>query len=116
MMISTPLTMLIPLRTDEYGAIRIGTSRVLLEVVLHAYARGETPASIVDSYSTLTLGDVYAVLAYYLAHQPELEAYVQQRDAQAAQIVAALHTQLTPAARALRARLKAYQADQAKQR
>jgi uncharacterized protein (DUF433 family) len=61
-------TMTIPLRTDEHGAIRIGKTRVLLELVIHAYYMGETPEGIVDSYPTLTTADVYAVNAYYLAN------------------------------------------------
>lgn len=60
-MIQNP-TVRIPLRTDENGAIRVGTSRVLRELVIHAYHHGETPKSIVDSSSSLSLADVYAVI------------------------------------------------------
>jgi hypothetical protein len=50
-------TMTIPLRTDEHGAIRIGKTRVLLELVIHAYYMGEIPEGIVDSYPSLTTAD-----------------------------------------------------------
>ena len=43
-------TMTIPLRTDEHGAIRIGKTRVLLELVIHAYYMSETLQGIIDSY------------------------------------------------------------------
>jgi hypothetical protein len=33
-------TLTVPLRTDEHGAIRIGKTRVLLELVIHAYYIG----------------------------------------------------------------------------
>ena len=47
-MIASPPTMTIPLYTDEHGAIRIGKTWVLLELVIHAYYQGKTPEGIVD--------------------------------------------------------------------
>ena len=111
-MIANLPTMTIPLRTDEHGAIRVGNSRVLLELIIHAYYLGETPESIVDSYPSLTTADVYAVIGYYLTNRDEIDAYVRQRDAQADQILRDMETRLTPEARALRTRLRAYQEQQ----
>ncbi len=111
-MIPESPTMTVPLRTDEHGAIRIGKTRVLLELVIHAYYMGETPEGIVDSYPNLTTADVYAVIGYYLANREEIDAYVHQRDQQAAQIVRDMEAKLTPEARALRTRLRAYQEQQ----
>ena len=108
-MIPNPPTMTVPLRTDAHGAIRIGNTRVLLELVIHAYYLGETPESIVESYPSLTTADVYAVLGYYLANPDEIDAYVRQRDEQADQIIRDIEAHLTPEARALRTRLRAYQ-------
>jgi uncharacterized protein (DUF433 family) len=111
-MIPNPPTMTIPLRTDEHGAIRVGSTRVLLELVIHAYYMGETPEGIVDSYPSLTTADVYAVIGYYLANREAIDAYVRQRDQQADQILHDMETHLTPEARALRTRLRAYQEQQ----
>ena len=105
-------TMTIPLRIDEHGAIRVGKTRVLLELVIHAYYLGETPEGIVDSYPSLTTADVYTVLGYYLAHRDEIDAYVRQRDQRAEQILQDMAANLTPEARALRTRLRAYQEQQ----
>ncbi|MDX1991787.1 MAG: DUF433 domain-containing protein [bacterium] len=102
-------TVTIPLRTDEHGAIRIGNTRVLLELVIHAYYLGETPESIVDSYPSLTTADVYAVIGYYLANREEIDTYVRQRDEQAEQIMREMEANLTPQVRALRTRFRAYQ-------
>ena len=55
-----PLTVEVPLWEDPPGVFRVGKSRVLLELVLSAFKRGETPESIVRSYRTLQLADVYA--------------------------------------------------------
>ncbi|MBZ0274922.1 MAG: DUF433 domain-containing protein [Anaerolineae bacterium] len=101
--------MTVPLRTDEHGAIRIGKTRVLLELVIHAYYMGETPEGIVESYSSLTTSDVYAVIGYYLANREEIDAYVRRRDQQADQILRDMDANMTPEARALRTRLRAYQ-------
>jgi len=62
-----------PLTEDASGALRIGNSRVLLEIVVRAFQDGATPESIVQRCSTLALPDVYAVLAYYLRHPNEVD-------------------------------------------
>jgi uncharacterized protein (DUF433 family) len=51
-----------PLNEDASGALRVGSSRVLLEIVVRAFQDGATPETIVQRYSTLELADVYAVL------------------------------------------------------
>ena len=75
-----------PLAEDASGALRIGSSRVLLEIVVRAFQDGATPETIVQRYSTLGLPDVYAVLAYYLRHPNEVEQYLAQREQKAEQV------------------------------
>jgi uncharacterized protein (DUF433 family) len=69
-----------PLQEDKTGAIRVGTSRVLLETVVRAFQDGASPESIVHRYSTLSLSDVYNTIGYYLQHQDAVEAYLNQRE------------------------------------
>ncbi len=69
-----------PLWEDETGAIRVGNSRVLLEIVIRAFQDGATPESIVYRYSTLSLSDVYNTIGYYLRHQDVVETYLNQRE------------------------------------
>ena len=69
-----------PLWEDETGAIRVGNSRVLLEIVIRAFQDGASPESIVNRYSTLALSDVYDAIAYYLKNQDSVEAYLNQRE------------------------------------
>ena len=78
-----PITLSIPLYEDPPGVLRVGKSRVLLELVIHAFQRGETPESIAQSYDTLSLPDVYAVISYYLANQATIDAYLRECDAKA---------------------------------
>ena len=53
-------------------------------VINASAAPGATPEAIVQRYSTLTLSDVYAVIAYYLRHRRDVEAYLARREQQAA--------------------------------
>jgi len=75
-----------PLNEDASGALRVGGSRVLLEIVVRAFRDGATPETIVQRYSTLELPDVYAVLAYYLRHSNEVEEYLAKREQKAEQV------------------------------
>ena len=78
-----PLTISIPLREDPPGVLRVGKSRVLLELVIHAHQQGKSPQEIVAMYDALDLGDVYAVIAYYLGHRAEVDEYLRQCDQEA---------------------------------
>ncbi|MBD2544718.1 DUF433 domain-containing protein [Planktothricoides raciborskii] len=69
-----------PLQEDETGAIRVGNSRVLLELVIRAFQDGASPESIVQRYSTLSLSDVYVTIGYYLRHRDSLDAYLNRRE------------------------------------
>jgi len=69
-----------PVREDADGAVRVGESRVLLELVIRAFQDGATPETIVQRYPTLALSDVYAVIAYYLRHRSEVDDYLTRRE------------------------------------
>jgi uncharacterized protein (DUF433 family) len=75
-----PLSVAVPLREDSPGVFRIGNTRVLLELVIRAFQRGATPEGIVQSYDTLSLPDVYAVVGFYLARPEPIDEYLRQRD------------------------------------
>ncbi len=78
-----PLSLSIPLWEDPPGVLRVGKSRVLLELVIHAYQQGESPVGIVEMYGTLEIGDVFAVIAYYLAHRAQVDEYLRECDEKA---------------------------------
>jgi len=65
-----------PFATDEHGVIRIGTSRVALERIVHAFDAGASAEEIVESYPTVDLGDVYATITFILKNRPEVDAYM----------------------------------------
>ncbi len=72
-----------PLRVDEGGAMRVGKSRVSLDVVVEQYENGMTPEDLVRAYDTLELADVHAAIAYYLGHREEVRAYLKRRGEEA---------------------------------
>lgn len=100
----------VPLRVDDTGAIRVGQSRVTLEVLLQYWRMGMKPEEIARGLDTLTLADVLGSLAYYFRHEAELEPYLRRREAEAEklrqQIEAANASRLAP----LKARLDAVRA------
>ncbi len=104
-MIAEPIE--VPLRTDAQGKIRVGGTQVLLELLIHAFWQGETAEDIVESYPTLKLVDVYAVLAYYLTRRDEVDAYVRDADTAAERIQREVEADYSPNTLALRARLRA---------
>lgn len=71
-----------PLQEDNAGALRVGETRVLLELVIRAFQDGATPEAIAQRYDTLMLSDVYAVIAYYLRHRSDVEEYLASREHQ----------------------------------
>ena len=72
-----------PLRIDETGVVRVGDTRVLLELVVNAADAGASAEEIVERYPSLDLADVHATLAYILRHRSEIDAYMTESEAQA---------------------------------
>src|SRR5476649_401928 len=65
----------VPLFDDGQGGLRVTGTRILLERIVHAFEDGATAEGIVQSYDTLHLPDVYAVLTWYLRHKAEVADY-----------------------------------------
>jgi hypothetical protein len=65
----------------------------------------QTPESIHDAYETVALADVYAILAYYLRHRAEVEAYLAEQESEGAEIQVRIEANDPP--EGLRARLLA---------
>ena len=59
--------------------LRIGKSRVLLELVINAFQRGETPEGIVQSYDTLSLPDLWQETKI-LKHGDTVMRFLRKRD------------------------------------
>ena len=97
----------IPLSIDAYGAIRVRGTRVLLDVIIVAFQAGATPEAIVQQFPSVTLADVYLVIAHYLTHTAAIDAYLSQRQTEAARLQSAIEARFNPVG--IRARLLARQ-------
>ncbi len=71
----------LPLRTDERGTVRIGQTRITLDLLIEAFESGDRPEEIVAQIPTLDLGDVYAVLAFYLHNRAAVAMYIAVQEA-----------------------------------
>jgi uncharacterized protein (DUF433 family) len=76
----------LPLHMDEHGAIRVGDSRITLDILVEDFESGASPDEITKSYDSLERADIYAVVAYYLHHKEELLAYFKRREEEASEI------------------------------
>jgi uncharacterized protein (DUF433 family) len=112
-MIPNSPTLSVPLHTDEHGSIRVSRTRVTLDSIINFYLQGESPEQLHDAFPTVPLTDVYAVIAYYLAHQQEVDAYLKRREEEANRIRAEIEAKYPPITRdELEKRLEARKQDQ----
>jgi uncharacterized protein (DUF433 family) len=72
-----------PLRVDEEGAVRVGRSRVSLDLVVEHYENGMDPEDMVRAYDTLEMADLHTVIAYCLRHRNEVHVYLKLRGQEA---------------------------------
>ena len=75
-----------PLVADAAGVFLVGTTRVTLDTVVGTFQDGATAEEIAEQYPTISLGQVYAVIAYYLAHTAEVDDYLRGRERRAAEV------------------------------
>ncbi|MCA9917270.1 MAG: DUF433 domain-containing protein [Anaerolineales bacterium] len=79
-------TRTIPLQQEKDGTIRVIGTRIPLDTIIYAYLSGDSAEEIVDSFDSLKLADVYAIIGYYLDQKDELNSYLQKRETEAAQL------------------------------
>ena len=75
-----------PIRVDAEGVPRVGSTRVRLASVVHHHLQGSTPEEIRERLPSLPLAEIYAVIAYYLRHQADVDAYLAEEAAVAERI------------------------------
>jgi uncharacterized protein (DUF433 family) len=89
-------------RTDEFGVLRVGPTRVSLDSVIAAWEQGHSPETIQSQYPALSLEQVYGALTWCLAHADEVEAYRRRQEAVWAAARAKAEENLAPVVRRLR--------------
>ena len=63
------------------GLIRIDGTRITVHRIATLYKQGQSAEDIAQTYSHLSLGQVYAALAYYHANRAEIESELAASDA-----------------------------------
>ena len=58
------------------GVYRVGDTRVSLDSLVYLFREGMSVESMVESYPLLSLEQVHGALAFYLANQREIDAYL----------------------------------------
>lgn len=77
-----PTTQTVPLTQGEDGVWHVTGSRVTLDSIVCQFKSGATSEQIQEDFPSLTLSDIYSVIAYYLQHRRAVEDYL-RRQAQA---------------------------------
>ena len=71
--------------TKEYiekrdGNYYVAGTRISLDSIVQAFRRGEPPETICQNSELLRLEEVYGAIAYYLANQADVDAYLTAQD------------------------------------
>jgi uncharacterized protein (DUF433 family) len=66
--------------------VRVVGSRVTLDTIVAAFDDGASAEEIMLDFPSLHLADIYAIIAYYLTHESEVEAYLHERERQAEEV------------------------------
>lgn len=62
------------------GNVYIGDTRMTLDSIVLSWRGGETSQSIHEGFPTVRLAAIYGTIAYYLDHQAEVDAYLNELD------------------------------------
>jgi uncharacterized protein (DUF433 family) len=100
--------LVVPLEEDAYGVFRVGGTRVTLDTVIGFFLQGYSAEELADAFPTLELADIYAVIGYYLQRREDVDAYLKEREQQAAAIRREIEAR--PASRRFREQLAARRA------
>src|ERR1035437_9371241 len=65
-----------PLTRGEGGVFRITGTRVTLDSIVREFKDGATAEQIQEGFPSVTLSDIYSVVAYYLQHSRAVEDYL----------------------------------------
>jgi uncharacterized protein (DUF433 family) len=61
------------------GSLHLIGSRVPLASIIHDFQNGETPEAIQSNFPTLSLGQVYGAITFYMSNTEEVEKDLAER-------------------------------------
>ena len=60
------------------GGFYVAGTRVSLDSIVYSFKAGDSPETIRQNFSALTLEQVYGAIAFYLAHELEVDANIRE--------------------------------------
>ena len=60
------------------GGFYVAGTRVSLDSIVYSFKAGDSPETIRQNFSSLTLEQVYGAIAFYLAHEEEVDANIRE--------------------------------------
>ena len=73
------------LSQDSDGYIHVAGHRIGLQDLVYYYNEGHSAEALVEMFPTLTLALIHKLIAFYLEHQADVDAYVTRCEGQIAQ-------------------------------
>src|ERR1700730_15331403 len=65
---------------ERDGNYYVAGTRISLDSIVHAFRRGESAETICQNFELLRMEEVYGAIAYYLANQADIDAYLIRQD------------------------------------
>jgi uncharacterized protein (DUF433 family) len=69
------------------GGYYVAGTRISLDSIVYCFNAGESPETIRQNFSSLTLEQVYGAIAFYLAHQRQVDANIRDGEAEVSRSV-----------------------------
>ncbi len=67
----------IEVRDDNYY---VAGTRISLDSIVYAFRRGDSAETICQNFELLRLEEVYGAIAYYLANEADIDAYLLKKE------------------------------------
>jgi uncharacterized protein (DUF433 family) len=67
---------------ERNGGFYVAGTRVSLDSVVYSFKAGDSPETIRQNFSSLSLEQVYGAIAFYLAHEPEVDSNIRDGEAE----------------------------------
>ena len=64
------------------GGFYVAGTRVSLDSIVYSFKAGDSPETIRQNFPSLTLEQVYGAIAFYLAHEQEVDANIREGEAE----------------------------------
>ena len=62
------------------GGFYVAGTRVSLDSIVYSFKTGDSPETIRRSFPSLTLEQMYGAIAFYLAHEQEVDANISEEE------------------------------------